>query len=750
MIMRKPSIAAFVALSALSFPVAARAAAPFGAPGADGGRVHDIKHPLGAEQRERRRIALRESIRTGQSARVMEVGDGRYVELEQARRDRVFMLLVEFGDQQDAAFPAVFTGPSHNQIAEPDRVVDNTTIWQPDFNRAHFGGILEQMNEYYGWQSSGRYALEGEVTEWVKVAYNEARYGSNLGTNRNAWMLITEALAQWVEDRCAAGTSIEQLREELATFDVWDRYDYDLDGNFDEPDGYIDHFLVVHAGEGEETGGGAQGDDAIWSHRSFTNFTLRGSAGPAGNLLGGSQIGETGLWVGDYTIQPENGGLGVFAHEYAHDLGLPDEYDTAGGENSTGFWTLMSSGSYLSDGTVDLGSRPGDMNAWDKLQLGWLNADTVSAGEVSTATLGPAEYNSELAQALIVTLPDRERTTELADPPEGDFAWWSDMGNDLDNSMSRAITVPAEDPVLELSLWYDIEEDWDYAYVAISVDDGASWEHLSASITTNLDPNSQNEGNGITGSSDGWLPVSFDLADYAGQSVLLQFRYVTDGAAVGKGLLADAIRVGSLFDGAESGADDWTLFGFSETAGVSIDATFHAYFAENRQYLSYDEGLAAGPYNFGFISTLPGWVEHYPYQNGLLISYWDDFHTNNNTSQHPGEGMLLPIDAHPDQLLRPDGLPWRARVQSYDATFGLEPTDPITLSIDGVESPQPSLPAVPVFDDLLDYYRPIPESAAQWSPWVGVAVPRTGTQIRVLETQEGGTILRVSVQPSVN
>ncbi|MER6693333.1 immune inhibitor A domain-containing protein, partial [Streptomyces minutiscleroticus] len=30
-----------------------------------------------------------------------------------------------------------------------------------------------------------------------------------------------------------------------------------------------------------------------------------------------------GIWVGDYTIQPENGGLGVFAHEYGHDLGLP-------------------------------------------------------------------------------------------------------------------------------------------------------------------------------------------------------------------------------------------------------------------------------------------------------------------------------------------------------------------------------------------------------------------------------------------
>ena len=43
-----------------------------------------------------------------------------------------------------------------------------------------------------------------------------------------------------------------------------------------------------------------------------------------------SQIGATGIWVGDYTMQPENGGIGVFAHEYGHDLGLPDLYDFSG------------------------------------------------------------------------------------------------------------------------------------------------------------------------------------------------------------------------------------------------------------------------------------------------------------------------------------------------------------------------------------------------------------------------------------
>ena len=70
-----------------------------------------------------------------------------------------------------------------------------------------------------------------------------------------------------------------------------------------------------------------QGEDAIWSHR-WKAFQNTGQ-GPAGNKDGGTQIGTTGLWVADYTIQPENGGVSVFTHEYGHDLGLPDEYDTA-------------------------------------------------------------------------------------------------------------------------------------------------------------------------------------------------------------------------------------------------------------------------------------------------------------------------------------------------------------------------------------------------------------------------------------
>ena len=97
------------------------------------------------------------------------------------------------------------------------------------------------------------------------------------------------------------------------------------------------------------------------------------------NENGGIRIGDSDFWVRNYTIMPENGGVGVFAHEFGHDLGLPDLYDTSGGENGTGFWTLMSSGSWMGSGVDDIGTRPDHMGAWEKLQMGWLNYETADA-----------------------------------------------------------------------------------------------------------------------------------------------------------------------------------------------------------------------------------------------------------------------------------------------------------------------------------------------------------------------------------
>ena len=138
----------------------------------------------------------------------------------------------------------------------------------------------------------------------------------------------------------------------------------------------------------------------------------QGRTGPAGNLLGGTQIGDTGIWIGDYTIQPENGGLSVFAHEYGHDLGLPDDYDTSGGgDNNNEYWTLMAQSRLSAAGDQGIGTRPGDLGAWNKLQLGWLDYETVVGRSARRPSkLGPQEYNTNKAQAAVVVTCRRRRS----------------------------------------------------------------------------------------------------------------------------------------------------------------------------------------------------------------------------------------------------------------------------------------------------------------------------------------------------
>ncbi|MFE0802294.1 immune inhibitor A domain-containing protein [Streptomyces sp. NPDC058812] len=727
---------------------------------------HDLKGPMSDTQEAQREEALKQvisgkaSVKKKDGSNVVQLkskkGDAKYVELGREKTDKIFTILVEFGDKIDSRYGGD-PGPLHNRIAKPDRKTDNSTAWKADYDQQHFqdlyfgsGKGVNSVKTYYEKQSSGRYSVEGEVSDWVKVDYNEARYGNNdCGATNcpSVWNVVSDGLNAWVEQQKAAGRSDAQIKADAARFDEWDRYDFDGDGDFNEPDGYIDHFQIVHAGEDESAGGGAQGTDAIWAHRWYAFGTDAGATGPEQNKLGGSQIGSTGVWVGDYTIQPENGGLGVYAHEYGHDLGLPDHYDTAGGDNSTGFWTLMSSGSWLGTGRNEIGDLPGDMTAWDKLQLGWLNYDTAKAGVNSWHKLGVAEYNTKHKQALVVELPKKAVTTEITTPAEGKTQWWSGSGDNLKNTLSRSVDLTGKSEAeLTFDGWYDIEANYDYLYTEVSTDGGANWTAVDGTVDGQPIPRDAADKPALHGTLDAYTKFAYSLDAYAGQNIDLRFRYQTDGGVAQKGFTADAIKVTAdgeaLFtDNAETADAAWTATGFSRV-GASFTKDYAQYYiAENRQYVSYDKTLKTGPYNFGFTER-PNWVEHYAYQNGLLIWKWDTSQADNNTSQHPGTGLVLPIDSHPTAMKWKDGTLLRNRVQSYDSPFSRYRTDAVTLHKADVAQYFPGSKGVSVFNDRKsDYYD-------ESNPTGGVKITDTNTKIKILKEAKNGSTIELEVGPA--
>ncbi len=152
----------------------------------------------------------------------------------------------------------------------------------------------------------------------------------------------------------------------------------------------------------------------------------------------------------------------------------------------------------------------------------------------------------------------------------GDYQWWAVRGDETDVTLTRAFDLSSlETATLEAWMWYDLEVDYDYAYVEVSTDGGRRWEILANEHTTTENPSGNSYGPAFTGLSGGgdepaWSLESFDLTPYAGQEVLVRFEVVTDESVNHPGLCLDGIAIPELgyADDAETGDDGWQTEGW--------------------------------------------------------------------------------------------------------------------------------------------------------------------------------------------
>ncbi|HZD10468.1 MAG TPA: choice-of-anchor J domain-containing protein, partial [Candidatus Binatia bacterium] len=128
---------------------------------------------------------------------------------------------------------------------------------------------------------------------------------------------------------------------------------------------------------------------------------------------------------------------------------------------------------------------------------------------------------------------------------DGDVLW-SGSGNSLDN---WAIFETTGGGTLSFDTMYEIEELRNFGFVQVSTDGGQTWTSLSNEYTTsdhdpNILPKIVDNLPGLTGSTGGaWINMSFGLGAYAGQHILIAFRYITELAAAEGGWYVDNIYV---------------------------------------------------------------------------------------------------------------------------------------------------------------------------------------------------------------
>ncbi len=176
-----------------------------------------------------------------------------------------------------------------------------------------------------------------------------------------------------------------------------------------------------------------------------------------------------------------------------------------------------------------------------------------------------------------------ETIARLADHAahSGAFSWWANRVDDSDTRLTRAFDLTGVDQAtLNFWTWYDIEDDWDYAYVMASTDGGQTWTPLETEDTVDTNPNGNSFGWALTGCSGDptstqagdpcnarWIEQTADLTPFTGQEVLIRFQYITDDAVNYPGFFVDDIsipQIGYSYD-AEEGDDGWVSEGWIRT-----------------------------------------------------------------------------------------------------------------------------------------------------------------------------------------
>lgn len=151
------------------------------------------------------------------------------------------------------------------------------------------------------------------------------------------------------------------------------------------------------------------------------------------------------------------------------------------------------------------------------------------------------------------------------DAHSGSMVFSTRRGDQSQVTLTRAFNLEQAAAPLELSFWtwYELEKDYDYAYLEASLD-GERWTILQPEGCTFTNPVGGNLGCGFTGSSGGWVESRVDLSAYAGKTIYVRFDALTDAVVTGDGFLVDDIEIKdiSYHEDFEHGDGGWNAQGF--------------------------------------------------------------------------------------------------------------------------------------------------------------------------------------------
>lgn len=278
------------------------------------------------------------------------------------------------------------------------------------------------LKNYYDEVSYGRFGISVDTTEWLTLPHS---YDYYLGQgkpyyNETGDAHMFELISDAIDAAAAAGYDFSKYAVTAQPGDFGTLYGddrteiTDKDGN--KVSKIVPNIFIIHRGTGAEYGGRPE---LIWSHKwDLISSTYYGKYYQTGQFPSDSELSYkvvNGVVVNTYNICPEVGGwlyikgytpnppqVGVFAHEFGHVLGLPDQYDYGYESNGTGYYSLMASGA--SGRTIPTSkfndTSPVHMDAWSKIYLGFIRPDEIKLvnGNSKDITLRPLSQSTDVVK----------------------------------------------------------------------------------------------------------------------------------------------------------------------------------------------------------------------------------------------------------------------------------------------------------------------------------------------------------------
>lgn len=164
-----------------------------------------------------------------------------------------------------------------------------------------------------------------------------------------------------------------------------------------------------------------------------------------------------------------------------------------------------------------------------------------------------------------------ERPNSPFSPHSGNYYVYSQMADNAYKRLGGTFTLPIGSPTLTFWISFDIETDWDYAFVEISESGSGQWTTLpdQNGLTTQETGDSCQDGwvtqihpflanymdtdctptgttgewHAFNGNSSGWHQVEMDLSAYAGKTVELYISYASDWSTQQTGIFVDDIEL---------------------------------------------------------------------------------------------------------------------------------------------------------------------------------------------------------------